>query len=412
MPQAHEDNQSLSAAVAALEKSFGEFTNAAELNQKSQSEATKAAMAEMAAKAATQFEQLQADNAKIRAAFERVAANDNDPKGLSDEERAHKAAFNKLLRKGDKHLNDIEIKALSTDSNPDGGYAVGREMLGTINGQIFETSPLRRVANVVTTSAKSVEMILDDQQAGFAWAGEGDSVSETTTPTMGKIEIVAKKAQAYPKATVEMIQDGVFDVEAWLARKIADRVARGENTAFVVGNGVSAPRGFLTYNPGAEGAAYARDTIEQVVNGSTSAVTENGLIKLQGSLKEGYQPRAVFAMKRSTFISVMQMAGTNLFRFLNLQPQTGPSGQALPSTLTLLEKPVILMDDMPTIASNALSIAYGDFSEDYTIVDRVGLSVTVDPYTAPGFIKYYATKRVGGGVTNFEALKTLKMATS
>ena len=101
-----------------------------------------------------------------------------------------------------------------------------------------------------------------------------------------------------------------------------------------------------------------------------------------------------------------------MFRFLNLQPQTGPSGQALPSTLTLLEKPVILMDDMPTIASNALSIAYGDFSEGYTIVDRVGLSVTVDPYTAPGFIKYYATKRVGGGVTNFEALKTLKMATS
>lgn len=352
------------------------------------------------------LETLQTEQAKMQAVIERVGT-DGEEKAEDKKGREEKEAFLEYVRRGDaRKLSDAQVKALSTDSQADGGYMVPKQMLGKIDGRIFETSPLRRVANVIRTGAKSVEMIIDDQEAGFDWAGEGDTVSDTSTPKLGKLEIVAKKAQAYPKATVEMVADSVFDVERWLIEKVGDVIARGENTAFVNGSGVEAPRGFLTY-PSSSG--YERGKLEQVSNSSTSAPTVEGLISLQGALKEPYQARAVWAMKRATFVEAMKLKGTDMFRFLNLQPADGKQGSAV-SDLFLLGKPVILMDDMPTIASNSLSVAYGDFGVGYTIVDRAGLTVQADPYTAPGFIKWYFTKRTGGAVTNFEAIKLLKFS--
>jgi HK97 family phage major capsid protein len=269
---------------------------------------------------------------------------------------------------------------------------------------------MRQVANVITTSNKSIEVILDDDEASGGWAGEGDTVTETNTPTLGRLEIVAKKLYAYPKATNEMLADATVDMEAWLTGKISDKFGRLENTGFISGNGVSQPRGILTYTAGT--STYARGSIEQVVNGSTTAPTELGLISLMGSLKEDYQNGASFLMKRATFIEYLKLAGTNVFRFFNLQPQSGPQGTVLGGSLTLLEKTVRLADDMPVIAANALSVAYGNFSRGYTIVDRKGISVLRDPYTAPGLTKFYAEKRTGGGVTNFEAIKLLKMSVS
>ena len=198
-------------------------------------------------------------------------------------------------------------------------------------------------------------------------------------------------------------------MEAWLQAKVADAFARKESTGFVNGNGVSQPRGFLTYaNVGTPGA-YQRNAIEQILNGGSSASVD-GLIELQGSLKEAYQPRATFAMKRNTLTAYMKLKGTEMYRFLNLQPAMGPQGQVIGATLTLMEKPVVLMDDMPVVAANSLAVAYGDFSRAYTVVNRRGITVLKDPYTAKGFMRYFTTKRVGGAVTNFEALKLLKMA--
>jgi HK97 family phage major capsid protein len=262
----------------------------------------------------------------------------------------------------------------------------------------------------VKTSHKSVEVILDDDEAGGGWAGEGDTPSETGTPQIGKLEIAAKKLYAYPKTTNEMLADAEFDVEAWLTGTIADKFARLENTGFLTGNGVSQPRGVLTYGAWAQAGVYQRGAIEQINNGSTSAPTEVGLISLMGSLKEDYQNNASLMMKRATFIEYLKLSGTNVFRFFNLQPHTGPQGKVLGASLSLLEKPVYLADDMPVIGSNALAVAYGDFSRAYTIVDRAAVSVLRDPYTAPGLTKFYAEKRVGGAVTNFDAIKLLKMA--
>lgn len=356
------------------------------------------------------FEKLQDEQQSIKATLERVAANDNNPKKADEAANLEKKeAFLAYVRNGERGLTEAHQKALSTDNLANGGYLVTPQMLGLITGRIFETSPMRRVANVITTNNKSVEMVLDDDEAGAVWAGEGDTVSETNTPALGRLEIVAKKLAAYPKVTNEMLQDSSIDIEAWLINKLADKFGRTENTAFITGNGVNAPKGILAY---AAATGYERNKLEQIVNGSTSAPTEAGLIKLMGALKEPYQARAQLLMKRDTFIQFLLLSGTNVFRFFNLQPQSGPQGKVLGPQLTLLEKPVNLADDMPGIGSNSLSVAYGDFGTGYTIVDRTSISVLRDPYTAPGFQKFYAEKRTGGGVTNFEAIKLLKFSAS
>ncbi|MDH0908413.1 phage major capsid protein [Rhizobium pusense] len=383
---------------------------AADTDAKIKGEVDKAANA-----IADQIIELQKSQGVLQAVLERVGGElESGHKGEDAETRAKREAFSDFLRKrGDTNLMTPDmVKAMSTDNLASGGYLVHTQMLGIIQTRVFETSPMRQVANVVKTNNKSVEIIIDDDEAGATWLGEGDVITETGTPSLGRLEIVAKKLAAYPRITNEMLADSSIDVEAWLAGKLSDKFGRAENTAFITGDGVSRPRGILNYPNWSVASQYQRGAIEQIANGSTTKVTEEGLIGLMGSLKEKYQARASFMMKRSTFVEILKLSGTNVFRFFNLQPHTGPQGTVLGPTLTLLEKPVYLADDMPVIATNALAIAYGDFSAAYTIIDRTAVSMMRDQVTAPGTTKFYSEKRTGGEVTNFEAIKLLRMSVS
>jgi len=76
---------------------------------------------------------------------------------------------------------------------------------------------------------------------------------------------------------------------------------------------------------------------------------------------------------------------------------------------TILGKPVEIDEDMPAIAANALPIAYGDFKRGYTICDRIGTRVLRDPFTNKPYVMFYTTKRVGGFLTDSNAVKILKV---
>jgi HK97 family phage major capsid protein len=351
---------------------------------------------------------LQAKQAKLEAAMNRPGAD--DAKGINAEvEAKHRDAFRAYMAYGKadglkETREGIEIKSMSTDVNPDGGYLVRPELSQTIVTRIFETSPLRQVANVERTGSKSIDILIDDQEAGARWVGEGASGGSTDTPQIGQKVIAAHKIEASPQMTTEMIEDAYLDVEGWLARKVADKFARTQNSTFVTGNGVGQPRGFLTYAAWASEGVYERDKIEQVNMGSAAALNADGLIKLQNSLKEGYQGNAVFGMKRTTFGAALQLKGSDNYFF---SPVLLANGQA---SIQLLGRPVVFMDDMPAIAANALSVVYADFSMAYTILDRVGLQVLRDPFTNKGFVTYYTTQRVGGDVTSFDAIKIGKVA--
>lgn len=365
-------------------------------------------------KSAEQLQEIDRKQKAMEAAMNRIDQIGDQTKADPERVKAAKAAFKSYLLKGSDALKDtkfahttegIEIRSMATDNNPDGGYLVLPAMADFMVKRLFETSPMRSLARVIQTASKSMEIIIDDDEAAARWVGEGASGGETNTPQVGKLTIVAHKLEAEPKVTTEMLEDPFLDVEAWLQDKVADKFGRLENTAFVSGSGIGQPKGFLSYAAWASAGVYERNKIEQVNLGGASDVTADGLIGLQASLKEVYQGNANWLMKRASYGNVLKLKGADNYFFGTTLLKDGQL------SLQLLGKPVTFADDMAAIGSNALAVAYGDFSVGYTILDRVGLNVLRDPFTGKGFVKFYTTKRTGGDVTNFEAIKIGKIST-
>jgi HK97 family phage major capsid protein len=316
------------------------------------------------------------------------------------------ALAEKHLPKASKSIIAAQAKTLMSTIMPDGGYFITPERSAFIVNRIFETSPLRRVANVITTTSNEVEMIIDDNEAtSGGWRAENGTVSETATPQVGLLKIPVHEQYAMPLISDRMIQDAGFDVEGWLAEKIADKLSRAENTAFITGNGAMKPRGILSLSAWTTAGTYERGKIEQKTTAAGTTIAYEDLVKLQGAVKEAYQPRAVWLVKRDVWAEkIMTLKDTSDFLFA--MNSNNP--------FTILGKQVVLCDDMTglttgALVSGALSVAFGDFGVGYTIVDRLGISVLRDPYTTKGFVKYYTTKRVGGDVSNYESFKLLKI---
>jgi HK97 family phage major capsid protein len=357
----------------------------------------------MAAQVTGAMEKLQAIEAK-NAALEAAMQRGDMGNGGAKEAEA-KAKLETFLRKeGEKGM--VEIKAMSTDSQPDGGYLVMPELSATVVSRIFETSPIRLVANVEQTGAKSRTFLIDDDEGSAEWSGEKSAASEDT-PDVGEKEIAVHNIRAKMNATADVLADAYVDLSSWLVQKGSDKIARTENSAFFSGNGVNKPRGLLTYAAWSSAGVYERDKIEQIASGAATALTAEGLIDTQAALKEAYQQGAVWMMKRATFGSVIKLKGADNFYF-------GPMmlAEGVP-TMQLLGKRVIFADDMQALGTGAnLAVAYGDFSRAYTILDRVGLQVLRDPYTAHPYTIFHLTRRTGGDVTNFDAVKLTKLASS
>lgn len=322
--------------------------------------------------------------------------------------RQYKSAFREYLRKNNAGSGEAEVKALSVGSDPDGGYAVTPDMSGRIISLIQETSPVRRVANVVTIGTDALEGVNDLNDATSGWVGETELRSETGSPRIGEWRIPVYEQYAEPRATQKLLDDAMFDIEGYLAGKIADRLARMENAAFVNGNGVKKPRGFLTYPAGVPSSSNF-SVIEQMPTGAAGAFGASNpgdaLINLVYALKAPYRDRACFMMKRATLAEVRKLKdgqGNYLWQPDFQMKQGG----------TLLGFDIVEAEDMPSIAANSLAIAFGDFGTAYQIVDRQGIRILRDSFTAKPYVKFYTTKRVGGDVVNFEAIKLLKFAVS
>jgi len=305
----------------------------------------------------------------------------------------------------DDYVRENEIKTLIAGNNPQGGYFIRPERSSTMIQRIFETSPLRSIANIETTSSDVLEFLIDDDEAtSGGWVGETSSRGETDTPDIGLLTIPVHEQFAQPKATQKMLDDAGFDIEGWLSRKVTNKMSRTENTSFVSGDGSQKAKGFLTLPAWAVNGTYERNAIEQINSGSAAAFTGDGVKKLQNALIEAYQPGANWGIKRASWEQIITLKDGNGAYLLD--PRSFKTGD----DLVLLGKPVIFMDDMPAIGANALAMVYGDFGVGYTIVDRIGFRVIRDELTAKPFIKFYTTKRTGGAPTSYEALKLQKLA--
>jgi HK97 family phage major capsid protein len=314
----------------------------------------------------------------------------------------YKSAFDAFLRKGEEVLGMDERKALSVGSDPDGGYVVAPDMSGRIVQKVFETSPMRAYASVQVISTDALEGLYDLNEASSGWVGETESRAETNTPQIGRWRIPVHELYAKPKATQKLLDDASINMESWLAGKVAEKFARDESTAFVSGSGINRPRGFLTYASGTTNPG----TIERVKTGVSSAFAANpsGLNKVLDALyalKAPYRANATWFMTRAVTALARKLQDSDG------QYQWQPSSQA-GQPATLLGYPVAAFEDMEALAANSLSMAVADMREAYQIVDRMGIRTLRDPYSSKPYVEFYTTKRVGGDVVNFEAIKLIE----
>lgn len=318
---------------------------------------------------------------------------------------AHKAAFDAYVRKGDATaLRDVERKALSVGSDPDGGYLVPEETERTVNRALKDISPIRAIAGIRQVSGSVYKRPFSITGPVTGWVAETASRTQTTAPTLDELSFPTTELYAMPAATSSLLDDSAVNIDEWLAEEVRVAFAQQEGTAFVTGNGTNKPKGFLAYTTVAN-ASWSWGNLGHILTGADGAFPASDpadkLIDLIYALKAGYRANAHFVMNRATQSVIRKMKdGDDNYLW---QPSGAP-GEAS----TLMGYPVAESEDMPTMAADSLSLAFGDFRRGYLIVDRVGIRVLRDPYSAKPYVLFYTTKRVGGGVADFEAIKLLK----
>lgn len=317
----------------------------------------------------------------------------------------HKAAFNAYVRGGEVGgLKSLEGKALSVGSDPDGGYLVPDETETTINRALKDISPIRAIAGVRQVSSSVYKRPFAVSGLDTGWVGEAAARAETATPTLSELSFPTMELYAMPAATASLLDDSAVNIDEWLAEEVRIAFAEQEGNAFIAGDGINKPKGFLTY-PTIANSSWTWGNVGTIATGASGALPSSNagdvLIDLAYAVKSSYRVNAHFVMNRATQAQVRKLKdgdGTYLW-----QPSIEP-GQAP----TLMGFPVAEAEDMPDIAADSLSIAFGDFRRGYLIVDRVGVRVLRDPYSAKPYVLFYTTKRVGGGVQDFDAIKLLK----
>lgn len=323
----------------------------------------------------------------------------------------HKKAFGAYLRSGDDDgLRGLvlEGKAMSTAVAADGGYLVDPQTADTIRSMLVSTSSLRAVANVVQVEATSFDVLIDRTEVGSGWATEVGAQAETGTPTIERISIKLHELSAMPKASQRLLDDSAFDVEGWLAGKIATRFIRAEAGAFINGDGVDKPRGILLPAKVAN-AAWTWGNLGYIPTGAAAdfatANASDCIVNLVYALGADYRANGTFLMNSKTAGAVRKMKDAD-GRFM-----WGDSLQA-GEPARLMGYPVLICEDMPDVGANTYPIAFGDFTAGYTIAERPDLRILRDPFSAKPNVLFYANKRVGGDITDFAAIKLLKVAVS
>lgn len=319
----------------------------------------------------------------------------------------HKAAFDGYVRKGDTgRLRDLESKALSAGSDADGGYLVPPETEAAVNRALATLSPMRAIAGVRQVSGTVYKRPFATTGGAIGWVGETAARPQTSTPTLDSLVFQTMELYAMPAATQSLLDDSAVDIDQWLSDEVRLAFAAQEGTAFVSGDGVNKPKGFLAY-PTVANATWTWGSVGFIGTGVAGAFPASNasdkLIDLIYAVKSGYRANSHFVMNRSTQSVIRKMKdgqGNYLW-----QPAAAPGQPPM-----LMGFPVAESEDMPDIAADSLSIAFGDFQQGYLIVDRVGIRVLRDPYSAKPYVLFYTTKRVGGGIQDFNAIKLMKFA--
>jgi HK97 family phage major capsid protein len=349
---------------------------------------------------------LQAELATLKARIAEGVIAAQRP-ALDGVKSAEASAFvDQYLRKGVEA--GVELKAVGSSTDAIGGFAVPREIDEKIEKNLVAISPIRAIANVVKVGTAGYRKLITSGGTPSGWVAFEAARPMTNTPTFSEIVPANGELYANPAASQQMLDDAMFDVESWLASEIATEFARAEGMAFVKGTGTSQPLGFLS-SPNATTADGVRPqgTLQFIGTGTAGAFPasnpQDKILDLVQSLRPPYRQGAVFVMNSATATALRKFKTTD-------GAYVWQPGLVSGQPATLLGYPVIEAEDMPDVAANSLSIAFGNFKAGYVIAERSATSILRDPFTNKPYVHFYATKRVGGQVINSEAIKLLKFA--
>lgn len=319
-----------------------------------------------------------------------------------------KAAWDGYLKAGLAPRGDwgLELKAGLSSASNSAGHVAPPETERAIERRLMAASPMREIATVRTVAAGVFKKPVSTAGIASGWVAETAARPETDPATLALLEFPAADLYASPAATQNLLDDALVDLDEWLAGEVEDAFAAQETSAFVTGDGTNKPKGFLSYTTVAE-ASQAWGEIGYIASGSAGAFASSNptdkLIDLVYAPKAQYRPNGRFVMNRKTVSAVRKFKdgeGNYIWQ---------PAAR-IGETSSLLGYPITEIETMPDIAANSLSIAFGDFQKGYLIVDRAGVRVLRDPYSAKPYVLFYTTKRVGGGVQNFDAIKVMKFS--
>ena len=321
----------------------------------------------------------------------------------------HKAAFEAYVRRGEASgLHLLEQKALSVGSGADGGYLVPPETEAAVIRGVKNISPIRAIAGNRTVSATVYKKPFAITGPATGWVAETATRPETNSPTLAELTFPTMELYAMPSATQTLLDDSAVNIDEWLAEEIGIAFAQQEGTAFVSGDGNNKPKGFLSYTKIANGS-WSWDKIGYIATGNDGTFDEENpsddLIDLIYSLKSEYRSNAHWAMNRATQAAIRKIKDAD-------GNYIWAPGERADLSPTLMNYPIAELEDMPNIGSDSYAIAFGDFNRGYLVVDRAGIRVLRDPYSAKPYVLFYTTKRVGGGVQDFDAIKLLKFGES
>ena len=340
--------------------------------------------------------------------------------GESQEQAEYRHAFVQWVRNPEDPERRMAVhqksKALEqravqtvTSTGSAGGFALPEIIERQIARLSLDISPIRQISTVRTVGSPDYKELFDIGGAAFEWVGEAGTRSQTNTPDLAEVAPTFGMASARPRASEESLDDLFFNVEDWLISSAAEAIAKGESLAFVSGNGTNRPTGFLagpTPVTTVDGTR-AFGTLQYTASGQASALPTSAdtFFDLVYALRARYRANATWVTSKLVLSALRKYKDTtNQYLW---QPAL-TAGQPA----TFMGFPIVEAEDMPAVGANAFPLAFGDFREGYLIADRVGMRITRDEITVPGFVQFYIRRRVGGRIRNSEAIKLLRISTT
>jgi len=360
---------------------------------------------------ATKSEDRQSPEAEAyKAAFMNWVRNPSDPERRTALQlRARELRKVETKAGGDEDGFETRAVQTVTSTGSAGGFALPEIIERQIQRLSVDISPIRQIATVRMVGSPDYKELFDINGAAFEWVGEAGTRSQTNTPDLAEVAPTFGMASARPRASEESLDDLFFDVESWLINSAAEAIAQGEGLAFVSGNGTNRPTGFLAGPTPVTtvDASRAFGTLQYIASGQAAALPTSAdvFFDLVYALRARYRANATWVLNKLVLSSVRKYKDTtNQYLW---QPSLSMSQPE-----TFMGYPIVEAEDMPAVAANAFPVAFGDFREGYLIADRVGMRMTRDDITVPGFVQFYIRKRVGGRIRNSQAIKLLRISTT